>query len=57
MTNKEKLFEILDKMSNQKLSFTINLPCDKCPCYDFCKNFKSMSCNETLEAWLDSDKK
>lgn len=57
MTNREKLFEILNKMDNHQLSYKVDFSCNECPCYGFCKNFISISCNETLEKWLDSDKK
>lgn len=57
MTNREKLFEILNKMSNQKLSLAVNLPCHVCPCYDFCEKSENISCNKILEEWLDSDNK
>lgn len=56
MTNREKLFEVLHKMNNQNLSFTVNFSCgNECPCYEFCKNSDSISCNKILEEWLDSD--
>lgn len=55
MTNREKLFEILNKMTDEELAFAIDVPCNMCPARKMCNSHinEDESCQETFILWLE----
>lgn len=55
MSNKEKLLDTLNNMSDKELADAIDLPCVKCPAQTFCDNEnpdERLTCQEIIESWL-----
>lgn len=55
MTNREKLFEILNKMTDEQLAFVIDLPCDMCPARKSCESYHydDYTCQDNMTLWLE----
>lgn len=55
MTNREKLFKVLEEMDNSTLSDVIDFKhCNDCPAKNYCiKHPRAGTCQETKCKWLD----
>lgn len=55
MTNREKLFKVLEKMDNKQLSETVDFWCKDCPANEFCSytKYDLKTCQETRYEWLN----
>ena len=55
LVNREKLFDALNKMSNEQLAESITLWCDECPARESCvsRTVKDFSCTRFLKRWLN----
>lgn len=55
MSNREKLFKLLEGKDNKCLAEMIDFICDECPANSFCSSTSAgvLTCQETLCAWLE----
>lgn len=55
MTNREKLFKVLEEMDNKELSETLDIHCGDCPILDYCieHDGDENTCQNTIYAWLN----
>ena len=58
MTNREKLMQMFNAMSNKELSEAWGIPCKVCPASEYCNTTPDeMNCNEVMESWLNEGEK
>lgn len=55
MSNREKIFEALKKMSNEQLVENVDFACSLCPADGICNLCDRVSCQEVLLNWLEGD--